>query len=301
MSVIWEKRIREYKSWLQYEKSLSENSIRGYLADITRFSTWVDEELDKKAPEEIKREDIRSYLRHLNQKEINPRSQARLISAIRSFFKYMLTEDLIKDNPAGLIETPSLPQKLPDVLSVEEIDRLIAAIDLSKAEGQRNKAMLETLYSCGLRVSELCGLRLTDLHSEEGFIRVRGKGSKERLIPISPKALKEIRYYLSDRSHLVPVSEEDRNILFLGRRGRKLSRGMIFTIVRDLSVKAGIKKKISPHTFRHSFATHMVSAGADLRAVQEMLGHESIQTTEIYTHLDQAYLKDTLLMYHPRA
>jgi len=222
-----------------------------------------------------------------------------MISGIRSFYRYLLIEEEIEENPASLIESPKTGLKLPEVLSVEEIDRLIAAIDLSRPEGHRNKAIIETLYGCGLRVSELVNLRLTDIHYGEGFVIVTGKGNKQRLVPVGRKALKEIDIYKEDRKKLPKIY--DQNIVFLNRRGKKLTRAMIFTIIKDLAARADIRKKISPHTFRHSFATHLIEGGADLRAVQEMLGHESILTTEIYTHIDRSFLRDTLLMFHPRA
>jgi integrase/recombinase XerD len=221
------------------------------------------------------------------------------LSGIRAFYRYLLLEDVITENPASLIESPKVGFRLPEVLSVSEIDLIIEAIDLSKAEGHRNKAIIETLYGCGLRVSELVNLKISDLHPREGYVTVTGKGNKQRLVPVGNKALDEIELYM-ERRRLLPAIY-DRDILFLNRRGRRMSRVMIFTIIKDLAARAGIKKTISPHTFRHSFATHMVEAGADLRAVQEMLGHESILTTEIYTHIDRSYLKDTLILFHPRA
>jgi integrase/recombinase XerD len=229
------------------------------------------------------------------------KSQARLISGIKSFFKYLLLDEQINTDPSELLETPKTGRKLPVVLSIEEIDRIIAAIDLSRDDGHRNRAIIETLYSCGLRVSELVDLRITDLTLTQGFIKVTGKGSKERLVPISEKAVQDIEnYFIHSRNHLAPVKGSE-NIVFLNRRGKKLTRVMIFTIIKTLALKAGVKKNISPHTFRHSFATHLVEGGADLRAVQEMLGHESILTTEIYTHLNREYLRDAIIMFHPRA
>jgi integrase/recombinase XerD len=243
--------------------------------------------------------DLKEFLIWFNSNNNNPRTQSRTLSGIRAYFKFLLIEGEISVNPSSLIESPKIGLKLPEVLSVEEIDRMIAGIDLSKPEGHRNKAIIETLYGCGLRVSELIGLRLTDIHYKEGYIIVTGKGSKQRLVPVSDKALKEIDLYKPERSRLPVI--KDANILFLNRRGSMLSRVMIFTIIKTLAARAGIRKNISPHTFRHSFATHMIEAGADLRAVQEMLGHESILTTEIYTHIDRSYLRDTLILFHPRS
>jgi integrase/recombinase XerD len=232
--------------------------------------------------------------------DIVARSQARLISGIRAFYKYLLMEDAVKQNPAELLELPKLPQKLPEVLSVEEIDMLINEIDLSKPEGQRNKAILETLYSCGLRVSEVVGLKISDISFDEGYIKVIGKGNKQRLVPLGSTAEKFIRIYMNDIRRHIAVKKEAEDILFVNRSGGKLSRVMVFLVIQKLKEKTGLKKHISPHTFRHSFATHLVEGGADLRAVQEMLGHESITTTEIYTHIDREYLRDAILRYHPR-
>ena len=241
----------------------------------------------------------KGFLEWFNSSIQNTRTQSRVLSGIRAFFKFLLIEGAIQDNPAALIESPRIGLKLPEVLSINEIDRIIDAIDLSKQEGHRNKAIIETLYGAGLRVSELVNLKMTDIHYNDGFVIITGKGNKQRLVPIGSKALKEIELYRQERNKMPVIY--DQNILFLNRRGRKLTRVMIFTIIKDLSARAGIKKKISPHTFRHSFATHMVEAGADLRAVQEMLGHESILTTEIYTHIDRRFLRDTLKLFHPRS
>jgi integrase/recombinase XerD len=243
--------------------------------------------------------DLKEFLVWFNKNNKNARTQSRVLSGIRAYFKFLLIEGEITENPSSLIESPKIGLKLPEVLSIEEIDRMVDVIDLSRSDGHRNKAIIETLYGCGLRVSELVGLKLTDIHYEDGYIIVTGKGSKQRLVPVSGKALKEIDLYKTDRNRLPVI--KDINILFLNRRGSRLTRVMIFTIIKDLAARAGIKKNVSPHTFRHSFATHMIEAGADLRAVQEMLGHESILTTEIYTHIDRSYLRDTLMMFHPRA
>jgi integrase/recombinase XerD len=250
-------------------------------------------------PASITYPDLKEFLGWYGSESANARTQSRVLSGIRAFYKFLLIEGEIDDNPSSLLESPRIGFKLPQVLTVAEIDRIVEAIDLSKPEGHRNKAIIETLYGCGLRVSELVNLHLTDIHYDEGFVVVTGKGNKQRLVPVSGKALKEIDLYKADRNSLSKI--QDVNIIFLNRRGRKLTRAMIFTIIKDLGAKAGIKKIISPHTFRHSFATHMVEAGADLRAVQEMLGHESILTTEIYTHIDRSFLRDTLIMFHPRS
>jgi integrase/recombinase XerD len=292
----WIKRETGFSTYLRLEKSLSSNSIEAYLNDVSKLKRFI---CNKKPPEEVTYNDLRSFLSESGSELTNARTQSRLLSGVRAFYRYLLLEDLIKENPATLIDSPKIGFRLPEVLSVAEIDSIIEAIDLSKPEGHRNKAIIETLYGCGLRVSELVNLRITDIHAKEGYVAVTGKGDKQRLVPVSDKALKEIDLYMIRRNTLPAIL--DRNTLFLNRRGRKLSRVMIFTMVRNLAERAGINKKISPHTFRHSFATHMVEAGADLRAVQEMLGHESILTTEIYTHIDRGYLKDTLVMFHPRA
>jgi integrase/recombinase XerD len=297
----WSRYTTGYKAFLKIEKSLSGNSVSAYLSDLDKLKVFLDFRGFQLKPEEITYDLLKDFLIWVNELGMSPRSQARLVSGIRSFFRYLLIDERIAEDPAALLEAPKPGRKLPMVLSIEEIDRIIAAIDLSKNEGHRNKAIVETLYSCGLRVSELIDLKITNLNFIEGYIKVTGKGSKERLIPISEKAMKEIDCYFTQfRAHISPAKGSE-NIVFLNRRGSKLTRVMIFNIVRDLCLKSGITKKVSPHTFRHSFATHLVEGGADLRAVQEMLGHESILTTEIYTHLDREYLKDVMLRYHPRS
>ncbi|MFO7370231.1 MAG: site-specific tyrosine recombinase XerD [Bacteroidales bacterium] len=297
----WSSYTTGYKAFLKIEKSLSGNSVTAYLSDLDKMKAFLDVRGLELKPEEITYDLLKDFLVWINELGMSPRSQARLVSGIRSFFRYLLIDERIAEDPAALLEAPRPGRKLPVVLSIEEIDRIIAAIDLSKNEGHRNRAIIETLYSCGLRVSELIDLKITNLHFSEGFIKVTGKGSKERLVPISEKAIKEIEFYFTQfRVHISPAKNSE-NIVFLNRRGSKLTRVMIFNIVRDLCMKSGIKKKVSPHTFRHSFATHMVEGGADLRAVQEMLGHESILTTEIYTHLDREYLKDVMFRFHPRS
>ena len=298
---MWNKNIYNFEIFLKLEKSLSPNSVSAYIHDIHMLTQYLEAAHIEKEPAEIELSDLRKFVQWISKLGVTPRTQARVISGIKAFFLFLMIEEIIEVNPITLLETPKIGKKLPVVLSVEEIDGLLAAIDLSKPEGQRNKAMIETLYSCGLRVTELINLKISNMYPDLGFIRVVGKGNKERLIPISPKALKEIDLYYQDRRRLPKIENSDGNIVFLNRRGKRLTRVMIFTIVKDLANKIRIKKKISPHTFRHSFATHLVEGGADLRAVQEMLGHESILTTEIYTHLDSEYLRDTIIRFHPRS
>jgi integrase/recombinase XerD len=299
MSLTWKQSLRNFETYLRLEKSLSENSVEAYLNDVSKLEDFFSETANTITPDGVNYTDLKEFLSWYGIDNKNTRTQARVLSGIRAFYKFLLIEGEIEENPASLIESPKIGLKLPEVLSVSEIDRMINEIDLSKPEGQRNKAIIETLYGCGLRVSELVNLRLTDIHYGEGFVVVTGKGNKQRLVPISGKALKEIDNYKKDRNNLTVI--HDQNILFLNRRGSGLTRAMIFTIIKDLASRAGIRKNISPHTFRHSFATHMIEAGADLRAVQEMLGHESILTTEIYTHIDRSFLRDTLIMFHPRS
>jgi integrase/recombinase XerD len=299
MNLTWKDAIRDFEIFLRLEKSLSPNSIEAYLNDISKLRQFFNENNKDTLPADVTYVDLKEFLSWFNSSSTNARTQSRVLSGIRAFFRFLLIDGAISENPSTLIESPKIGLKLPEVLSIEEIERIIGAIDLSKHEGHRNKAIIETLYGAGLRVSELVNLRITDINFGEGYVIVTGKGSKQRLVPIGTKALREIEFYRQERNQMKVIHDE--NVLFLNRRGRKLSRVMIFTIIKDLAMRAGIKKKISPHTFRHSFATHMVEAGADLRAVQEMLGHESILTTEIYTHIDRTYLKDTLMMFHPRS
>ena len=296
----WESTIKDFEGFLKLEKGLSANSIEAYLADIRKLMQFMEIRQMPGGPETLKHDQLHQFLVWINELDLSARTQARILSGLKAFYRYLLLDDLIEKDPTALLEGPRLGRKLPEVLTVSEIDRILQKIDLSKPEGRRNKAMLEVLYSCGLRVSELVGLRLSNLYRNEEFIRVIGKGDKERLVPISKKALKEIDLYLPDRNSLVirPGSED---VLFLNRRGRMLTRVMVFTIIKELASAAGIKKAVSPHTFRHSFATHLVEGGADLRAVQEMLGHESIITTEIYTHLDREYLREAIISFHPRS
>ena len=297
----WPDSIKKYSQYLKLEKGLSENSITAYVNDINKLAQFIISEYRNTTPKRIRLVHLKEYIEYLNSKDINPRTQARTISGIKSFFKFLLIEEIIVADPSALLESPKISRKLPDVLSIAEIDRLIESIDLSKAEGQRNKAIIETLYSCGLRVSELIGLKISNLFFNQGFIKVEGKGNKERLVPISNRAINEIDLYESEYRDTLNIKSDSEDILFLNRRGQQLSRVMIFTIIKNLAAQADIKKKISPHTFRHSFATHLIDGGADLRAVQEMLGHESILTTEIYTHLDREFLKDTINQFHPRS
>ena len=297
----WEDSKKGYENYLRLEKSLSQNSIAAYINDINKLVDFLDANFKKIAPEKVKLSHLKSFVEWLNDRGVSPRTQARTISGIKSFFKYLLIEGKITSDPTALLESPKIGRKLPDILAMEEIDTLIEAVDLEKAEGQRNKAMLETLYSCGLRVSELVNLKITNLFFEQGFVKIEGKADKERLVPVSKRAIEEINKYLNGYRKTLKISKESENILFLNRRGKKLSRVMIFTIIKNLAEKIGLKKKISPHTFRHSFATHLINGGADLRAVQEMLGHESILTTEIYTHLDRDYLRSTIHQFHPRS
>jgi integrase/recombinase XerD len=296
---MWEPYKKGYKAWLQLEKSLSGHSVEAYLRDIDKLTQYLQAVNSLKAPDTIELKDLQQFLQWISELGLTPTSQARIISGIRSFYKYCFIEQIIKNDPTILLEAPKLKRALPDVLSFEEIEQIIGQIDLSKPEGGRNKAILETLYSCGLRVSELINLRISCLYLDLGYIRVIGKGNKERLVPIGDSATRYIRIYQHQIRTQVPIRPGNEDILFLNRRGSRLSRQMIFLLLKDLVEMAGITKNISPHTFRHSFATHLVEGGADLRAVQEMLGHESITTTEIYTHLDREFLRETLHRYHP--
>jgi integrase/recombinase XerD len=294
----WKDRIKEYKGYLRLEKGLSTNSVEAYLSDIDKLEQFLELQKMGCGVEELDREQLSRFLTWISELGLSARSQARILSGIKAFYHYLLMEEVIKRDPTALLEGPRLESKLPEVLSVEEIDRILDFIDLSHPQGRRNRAMLEILYSCGLRVSELVELKISGIFRAEGFIRVIGKGNKERLIPISPRALKETDLYLLDRNSL-SIQSGNEDVLFLNRRGKMLTRNMVFTIIKELAKDAGIQKSVSPHTFRHSFATHLVEGGADLRAVQEMLGHESITTTEIYTHLDKAYLREAIISFHP--
>ena len=296
---MWDAYKKGYKAWLQLEKSLSDNSVEAYLRDIDKLTDFLQATGAMKTPDAIELKDLQTFLQWIGQLGLEATSQARILSGIRSFYKFCYIEQIVKKDPTTLLESPKLKRALPDVLSFEEIEAIIGQIDLSKPEGGRNKAILETMYSCGLRVSEVVNLRISGLYLDVGFIRVIGKGDKERLVPIGSDAIKYIRIYQRDIRTHIRLKPGNEDILFLNRRGSTLSRQMIFLLLKDLVTLAGIKKNISPHTFRHSFATHLVEGGADLRAVQEMLGHESITTTEIYTHLDREYLRETLHRFHP--
>ena len=298
-STHWDIYKKGFKAFLQLEKSLSVHSVEAYLRDIDKFAQYLYDEVGPIGPAEVSLKHLQSFIQTIGKLEMAPSSQARIISGIKSFFKYCLLEQIITVNPTALLPTPKIQRKLPDVLSFEEIEQLIDAIDLSKPEGGRNKAILEVMYSSGLRVTEAINLKISSLYLDVGFIRVIGKGDKERLVPIGSDAIKYIKLYKETmRVHQTPAKDCD-DILFLNNRGKALSRVMIFYIIKDLIQKTGIQKTISPHSFRHSFATHLVEGGADLRAVQEMLGHESITTTEIYTHINREYLRDTLDRFHP--
>jgi len=296
---MWAAYKKGFKAYLQLEKSLSENSVDAYIHDIEKFTRFLSLNNSEKSPKEIELADLDNFLKWINELGMTIASQARIISGIKAFYKYCLQEQIVALNPTELLDAPKLGKHLPDTLSFHEIERIIAALDVSTPEGTRNKAMIETLYSCGLRVSELVHLKLSCLFFDVGYIRVTGKGDKERLIPIGSSAIKFIKIYLDRIRVHMNVIKGNEDIVFLNRRGKILSRVMVFMIIKEAAKKAGITKKISPHTFRHSFATHLVEGGADLRAVQEMLGHESITTTEIYTHLDREYLRETLQQFHP--
>lgn len=289
--------IRRYKQYLKLEKALSANTIEAYLSDLDKLLCFLDE--GKIGILEVCLDDLRCFAAGMHDIGIHPRSQSRIISGIKSFFHFLALSDYREDNPSELLEGPKIGFKIPEVLTIEEIDAIISAVDLSKKEGQRNRAILETLYSCGLRVSELCNLKLSELYFDEGFIKVEGKGSKQRLVPISPRAIKEIKYWLMDRDH-GKIKEGFEDYVFLARWGNSISRIMVFHLIKELAEKAGITKNISPHTFRHSFATHLLEGGANLRAIQCMLGHESITTTEIYTHIDRNMLRSEIIEHHPR-
>jgi integrase/recombinase XerD len=294
----WERYIKDFVSFLKIEKGLAENSILAYQNDVAKIADFAIER--NLSAVDIKKSDIQAFIQELHAIGLSARSQARIISGIKQFFVFLLIEDAIKDDPSELIDMPRLGRKLPEILTIEEIDQLIAAIDMSKTESHRNKAIIETLYSCGLRVSELVNLRFSDIYFEEKFIRVIGKGNKERLVPVSPSVEKEIGIYNEHVRRHQNIQLGNENIVFLNRRGAKLTRVMVFTIIKNLANHIGLTKNISPHTFRHSFATHLIEGGANLRAIQDMLGHESITTTEIYTHLDQRFLREAILSFHPR-
>jgi len=295
----WKSTILGFKNYLTIERSLSTNSVDAYIRDVKKLADFAREK--EKTELEIKKSDLSEFIYNISKSGVATRSQSRIISGIKAFYKYLIMEDYITMDPTELLESPKIGMKLPDTLSIKEIDRLIAAIDLSKAEGERNRAILEVLYSCGLRVTELITLKLSNVSFVEGFIKVVGKGNKERLAPIGNTALRYLNIYINEVRNHQKIQKGHEDIIFLNRRGKQLTRVMIFTIIKKLAKKIGLKKNISPHTFRHSFATHLIQGGADLRAVQEMLGHESITTTEIYTHIDIEYLREAIITFHPRA
>ena len=295
----WVKLVKAYQSYLKIERGLSKNTIENYSFDIERLCMFLHQNDISISPIRINEEIVQQFIYSVS-KEVNARSQARIISGLKSFFSYLIFEDYRNDNPMELIETPKTGRKLPDTLSLDDIDRIIAAIDLSKDEGERNRAMLETLYGCGLRVSELTELKISDLFFDEGFLKITGKGNKQRFVPVGNLTQKYIKIYLNSIRPKLAIQKGHEDTLFLNRRGKKLTRAMVFTIIKDLAVKIELKKSISPHTFRHSFATHLLENGADLRSIQLMLGHESITTTEIYVHLDRKHLTQIINAFHPR-
>ena len=292
-----DKILKKYKQYLQLEKSLSPNTVHAYLADVNKLFQFLAEE--KIHPYDATLENLETFSASLRDVGIQARSQARILSGIRSFYHYLIMEDYLEADPSELLESPQIGLHLPEVLTIEEIDTLIGSIDLSSNEGQRNRTILETLYSCGLRVSELCQLKISDLYLDEGFIKVEGKGSKQRLVPISPRAIQELRLYFIDRN-LTTIKPGFEDFVFISKRGKNISRIMVFHIIKELADAIGLQKNISPHTFRHSFATHLLEGGANLRAIQCMLGHESIGTTEIYTHIDKNRLRHEIIEHHPR-
>lgn len=297
--MLWKQAMTDYQNYLRIERGLSANSVASYTLDIQKLVKWLETNSINLSPISISEKTLQQFIYHIA-KEVNPRTQSRIISGLRGFFNYLIFEEYRKTNPLELIESPKMGRKLPDTLSIEEIDKLISAIDLSKPQGERNRAILETLYGCGLRVSELIGLKISDLFFDEGFIKVTGKGDKQRFVPVGPATTKYINLYRKEIRVHQKIDADANDTLFLNRRGKGLTRAMIFTIIKQLAEKAGIQKIISPHTFRHSFATHLLENGADLRAIQQMLGHESITTTEIYTHIDKTHLTEVINSFHPR-
>lgn len=301
----WTPEINSFKIYLKLERSLSGNTVEAYLRDITKFTEYLQiKELDL-SPKEVVRENLVGYITYLNELGLTSRSQARMLSGVKTFYKHLLLEDVIDDDPTALLETPRMSKKMPEVMTYQEVQQLIATVDLSTDHGTRNRAMLETLYACGLRVTELINMRISNIYEKVkeddlSFIKVIGKNDKERIVPIGEEAMKHINFYRNSVRNQLKIPKEFENILFLNRRGKKMSRVMVFMIVKEAAAAAGIEKNVSPHTFRHSFATHLVEGGANLRAVQDMLGHESILTTEIYTHLDNDFLRETIMSFHPR-
>jgi integrase/recombinase XerD len=297
----WQRAIHGFRSYLQLERSLSKNTVEAYLRDLNHLRTFSEESLGCESPIELDSTALRKFVRQISDLGLSANTQSRMVSGIRSFYKYLLLEDKIAVDPSALLETPKIGRKLPDTLSREEIGKMIDTVDLSKPEGERNRAILETLYGSGLRVSELTDLKISNIYFNEGFMRILGKGSKERLVPLGGMASERISVYLKEIRIHADIKKGAEDFVFLNRRGNSLSRVMIFNIVKEAAAKAEIKKSISPHTLRHSFATHLIEGGADLRAVQDMLGHESITTTEIYTHLDRDYLRSNIIQFHPRS
>lgn len=297
----WDILIKQFGNYLKLERSLSGNSVEAYVHDIVKLKQFLDISNIKVSPQQIAASHIQGFVQYINQLGMTPHSQARILSGIKAFYKFLLLEEVITDDPSSMVEAPKLGRKLPDTLTFEEIDSMLNAIDLSTPEGARNRAMLETLYSSGLRVSELVELRRSNVFFDTGFLRIVGKGDKERLVPVGKDALKYLRIYINEIRCHVAVEKGFENYVFLNRRGKGLTRVMVFKIIKELAAQTGLSKSVSPHTFRHSFATHLIEGGADLRAVQEMLGHESITTTEIYTHLDRDYLKQVITAFHPRS
>lgn len=297
---MWHSHINGFKAYLQLEKSLAGNSIEAYVRDVEKLCQFLSIKEIEKQPSELTIHIFRDFLKFINELGINNTSQARIISGLKAFYHYLLMEDIITINPIELLESPRVTRKIPDTLDVTEIDLMLATLDLSKDEATRNHAIIETMFSCGLRVSEVINLKITDIYEKDEFIRVVGKGNKERLVPISERAIKEINIYVNSIRNKLKIEKDGSDIIFLNRRGKKLSRVYIFLVIKEMALKAGIKKNISPHTLRHSFATSLVEAGADLRSVQQMLGHESITTTEIYTHISKDYLHEVITNFHPR-
>lgn len=296
----WSNYLKGFKSYLQLERSLSANTLEAYMRDLDKLVQFLEVSGSSATPEQINLEVLQNFLRWVGELGMTARSQARILSGVKAFYKYLIVENMLQDDPTELLEGPRIGQKLPDFLTVEEINLLLDAIDRSKPDGERNRALLETLYSCGLRVSELINLRLSQIYGDIGFIKIKGKGSKERLVPIGESALRQLDFYFNSYRNHMEIKKGHEDFVFLNRRGAKLTRVYVFMLIKDLAQKSGLRDTISPHTFRHSFATHLVEGGADLRAVQEMLGHSSIITTEIYTHLDKNYLRSAILQFHPR-
>ncbi|NJL75713.1 MAG: site-specific tyrosine recombinase XerD [Saprospiraceae bacterium] len=298
----WQKRLNDYRSYLKLERAFSDNTVEAYLRDVRKLIDFFKSQHITLAPHEVKKEHLEDFVKWAASSGIGANSQTRIISGVRAFFKFLLVDDAIGEDPTEFVKRPRMERKLPEVLAISEVQAMIDTVDLSSVHGLRNRAMLETLYACGLRVSELTTLKLSNMHLDTGFIKVIGKNNRERMVPIGEVASKHIKNYIEHvRKHLSKIQKQDEDILFLNHRGTQLTRVMVFKIVKEAAEKAAIPKNVSPHTFRHSFATHLVEGGADLRAVQDMLGHESIATTEVYTHLDKEYLKETILQFHPRS